>query len=109
MYLFLGGKGTVVAISPDDGREVWRTTLVEKKFFTVSGVDYRVTVLDQGSQVFALNGRQLHALDAVSGNILWSISLSETFGRDAISLSISGKSIRPEGHDSGVNLDLPVE
>ena len=55
MYLFLGGKGSVVAISPDDGREVWRTTLVEKKFFTVSGIDYRVTVLDQGSQVFALN------------------------------------------------------
>ena len=109
MYLFLGGKGTVIAISPDDGCEVWRTTLVEKKSFTVSGVDYRVTVLDQGPQVFALNGRQLYALDAVSGSILWSINLSETFGRDVISLSISGKSIKPESSDSGVNFNLPLE
>jgi outer membrane protein assembly factor BamB len=108
MYLFLGGKGAVVAISPDDGREVWRTTLVEKKFFTVSGFHYQVTVLDQGSKVFALNGRQLYALDAVSGNILWSINLSETFGADVITISISGKN-KPEGYDSGVNFDLPIE
>ena len=109
MYLFLGGKGSVVAISPEDGREVWCTTLIEKKFFTVSAVDYRVTVLDHGSQVFALNGGSLYALDAVTGSILWSISLSERFGRDPVSLAISGKSIKPETGDSGSSLNLPTE
>lgn len=107
MYLFIGGKGAVVAISPEDGSEVWRTTLVEKKVFTVSTVDYRVTVLDDDSRVFALNGGRLYALDATTGNILWNISLTEKFGRAAVSLSISGKVIRPESGDSGVSLNLP--
>lgn len=98
MYLFLGGDGAVVAISPEDGREVWRTSLlpVEKKFFTLSVTDYGVTVLDHETQVLALNSGRLYALDAASGNILWDLNLAKSKKRGGVSLTISGKSVKPE-------------
>lgn len=98
MYLFLGGNGAVVAISPEDGREVWRTSLlpVEKKFFTLSALDYGVTVLDHEARVFALNSGRLYALDAASGGILWDLNLAESKKRGGVSLAISGKSVKPE-------------
>jgi len=113
MYLFLGGNGAVVAISPEDGREVWRTSLVpvvEKKFFTLSVTvtDYVVTVLDHEAQVFALNSGRLYALDAASGNILWDFNFAESKRRGGVSMAISGKSIKPEIRYSSLALLLAI-
>jgi outer membrane protein assembly factor BamB len=111
MYLYVGGNGAVVAISPDDGREAWRTSLVEvekKKFFTISGIDYGVTILEHEARVFALNTGRLHALDAATGEILWSFEVAEgkakVFG---VTLSISGKSVRTESSYSGIGISVP--
>jgi len=93
---FLGWHGAVVAISPEDGREVWRTSLVEKKFFRLSVIDYGVTVLDHEAQVFALNDGCLYALDAASGKILWNLKLADSKRRGGTCLAISGKSVKPE-------------
>lgn len=108
MYLYVGGNGAVVAISPDDGREVWRTSLVEKKFFTISGIDYGVTILEHEARVFALNSGRLHALDAATGEILWSFNVAEGKARiSGVTLSISGKCVRTESSYSGVGISIP--
>ena len=108
MYLFVGGNGAVVAISPDDGREVWRTSLVEKKFFTLAGINYSVTLLEHEARVFALNNGRLYALDAATGEILWSFTVAEGKGRGfGVTLSISGKSVRTVS-DSGLSINLPL-
>jgi outer membrane protein assembly factor BamB len=110
MYLFMGSNGTVVAISPDDGREVWRTSLVallEKKFFTLSAIDYSVAILEHEARVFALNNGRLYALDASTGDILWHFNVAEGEGRAfGVTLSISGKSIGIGYSGSGINLSL---
>ena len=63
--LLLGLKKRVAAISKLDGRELWSTTL--------SGAmgNGFVTVLCDGSNVFAYTGGHLHCLDILSGQILW--------------------------------------
>jgi outer membrane protein assembly factor BamB len=111
MYLFVGGNGAVAAISPDDGREVWRTSLVEneKKFFTLSAINYGVTILEHEARVFALNSNRLYALDAATGEILWSLNVAEGKGRGfGVTLSISGKSVMTESGYSGLGINLPL-
>lgn len=63
--LLLGLKKRVSALSKLDGRELWSTEL--------SGAmgNGFVTVLSDGSNVFAYTGGHLHCLDLFSGQILW--------------------------------------
>jgi outer membrane protein assembly factor BamB len=93
MYLYLGGNGAVVAVSPETGREVWRTPLYKKRFFTLSS-DFTVRVLDHEDLVFALSRGRLFALDAATGGVLWQFDLVDSVGRSGVTLSISGKSIQ---------------
>jgi outer membrane protein assembly factor BamB len=109
MYLFVGGNGAVTAISPDDGREVWRTSLVEEKFFTLLGINYGVTILEHEGRVFALNSNRLYALDAATGEILWSLNVAEGKGRAfGVTLSISGKSVGTGSAPSGLGINIPL-
>jgi len=109
MHIFAGSNGSVVAISPTDGREVWRTSLVEEKFFTLSSINYGVTILEHEDRVFALNSGRLFALDAATGEIFWSFNVAEGKGKAfGITLSVSGKSIRTEPAYSGLGINQTV-
>lgn len=61
--LFIGIGGTVLAIDPTDGHEIWRRKLASHSF---------MTILERGEWIFAGVGGELFCLDAVSGQLLWS-------------------------------------
>jgi outer membrane protein assembly factor BamB len=63
--LLLGLKKRVAAISKLDGQELWSTELSGSL-----GTEF-VTVLCDGSKVFAYTGGHLHCLDLESGQVLW--------------------------------------
>jgi outer membrane protein assembly factor BamB len=60
--LVIGVGGHAVALDPDTGTELWRTTLKSASF---------VTILVSGSRVFAGAGGELFCLDLASGSLLW--------------------------------------
>jgi outer membrane protein assembly factor BamB len=74
MYLYIGCNGIVAAISPTDGREVWRRTL-SGGFLGATGQD--VCVLEHEGQVFAGSHGHVFALDATTGEVLWRTSSPE--------------------------------
>lgn len=60
--LFVGIKGTAVALDRESGREMWRTPL--------KGSDLVNLVLD-GEELYAATKGELFRLDPRSGRILW--------------------------------------
>jgi len=60
--LFLGIKGTALAVDRATGQEVWRTTL--------KGSEYVNVVLD-GGELYASSRGEIYRLDPSSGAILW--------------------------------------
>jgi outer membrane protein assembly factor BamB len=61
-YVFIGIKGTALALERTTGREVWRTTL--------KGSDFVNLVLD-GDELFATARGEVFCLDPATGRILW--------------------------------------
>jgi outer membrane protein assembly factor BamB len=74
--VFIGIKGRVVALDRDSGTEVWRAQL---------GTDY-VSVLWDGSALFAVASGEIWRLDPASGNQLWHNQL-KGLGRGLVSLA----------------------
>jgi outer membrane protein assembly factor BamB len=67
--LLLGLKASVTAVSKADGKKLWKTQLP-------GGMgDGFVTLLSDGTRIFAHSQGRLHCLDAESGKILWSNGL----------------------------------
>ncbi|HKR14449.1 MAG TPA: PQQ-binding-like beta-propeller repeat protein [Pyrinomonadaceae bacterium] len=92
MYLYIGTNGSVAAIDPQTGNEVWRTELSSSGFFSsMGGSD--VCVLEHEGQVFAGSNGYVFALDGATGDILWENGL-EGMGHNDVTLSIAGKSIQ---------------
>ncbi len=60
--LFIGIKGTVVAIDRATGQEIWRTRL--------EGDDFVNVVVDD-RELYAATQGQLFRLDAITGRIRW--------------------------------------
>ena len=60
--VFLGVKGTAVALDRDSGQEVWRTGL--------KGSDFVNLVLD-GGDLFATARGEVYCLDPASGRVRW--------------------------------------
>ena len=60
--MFIGIKGTVVALNKSDGSEVWRTKL--------AGSDFVNVVVDDGA-IYASAQGEVFCLSAVSGEIRW--------------------------------------
>jgi outer membrane protein assembly factor BamB len=77
--LFVGIKGTVVALDDRTGTEVWRTD--------VSGSDY-VTVLWDGAALFAAGYGEVFRLDPATGGLLWQNAL-KGLGRGLAGLASS--------------------
>jgi outer membrane protein assembly factor BamB len=66
-YLFIGIKGSVLAVDRATGEEIWKATL--------KGGDFVNVVLD-GGQLFAGSKGRLYRLDPSTGQILWENGLA---------------------------------
>ena len=69
--LLVGLKQSVVAVSKHDGSTLWKTEL-PGSFIG----DNFVTLFCEGRRVYAHTQGQLHCLDLLNGEILWSNGLS---------------------------------
>ena len=65
--IYLGVKGSIVAIDRASGKEFWRTKL--------KGGDFVVAILD-GDRVLAHTKGELFAVDAKTGELLWNNPLT---------------------------------
>lgn len=65
--IYLGIKGTVIALNRATGEELWRTTL--------KGGDFVNVVLD-GNQLYATTKGEIFCLDTKTGEPLWHNKLS---------------------------------
>jgi outer membrane protein assembly factor BamB len=80
--VFIGIKGTVLALDRATGQEVWRTPL--------KGGDFVNVVID-GGELFAAAKGELFRLDPGTGAILWQNTL-RGLGRDLVTIASSGTS-----------------
>ena len=85
--LYVGVKGTVVAIDKKAGKTMWQTPLKGGAF---GGARF-VTLLVEGDFVYAHTQGELFCLNARSGQILWNNEL-EGLGYDIASLASEGSS-----------------
>lgn len=70
----LGGKGTLVCVDAKDGREIWRTNLVEDLHGTEPNWGYCESVLIDGDKLLCTPGGSqgaIAALDKSTGEVLW--------------------------------------
>lgn len=89
--LYIGCNGTVAAIDPDSGREVWRRRLSPGILSSTSAED--VCVLEDQGRVFAGSNGHLFCIDGRNGEILWHNELSG-MGYNDVTLTIAGKAIQ---------------
>lgn len=80
--IFLGVKGSVIALDRSNGRELWRTRL--------KGGDFVNVVLD-GNLAIATTRGEVFGLDATSGTTLWHNELAG-MGLGLISVATAGAS-----------------
>lgn len=60
--IYVGIKGSVLALDRDSGRILWSTNVKGSSF---------VTVVDDGPRVFALSHGETYCLDAGTGTVIW--------------------------------------
>ena len=80
--IFIGGKGTVLALDRATGQELWRTEL--------KGMDFVNLVLD-GENLYATAHGEIFCLDPVSGQLRWHNPL-KGLGYGLIAIAASGVS-----------------
>ena len=85
--LFIGIKGSVVALHRDSGQQIWSIHL--------EGSDF-VNVLVEGDVVVATTSGEVFQLDALSGNSLWHNPL-KGFGLGLASIATAGS---PAGNNA---------
>lgn len=91
MYLFIGCNGTVAAIDPESGNEVWRTAL-QGGFFSSTTRQDICLIEDRGIVYAGCNGH-LFALDARNGGIYWQNEL-RGLGYNDVTMAMAGKSVQ---------------
>ena len=78
--VYVGIKGTVIALNRATGQQVWATHLIGSSF---------VNVVVEGSTVLASCRGEVFSLDPLTGAILWGNAL-RGFGLGLATLAISG-------------------
>jgi len=99
--LYIGIRGTVLAIDRATGQEVWTSSLKGAEFVNV--------VLD-GGQLFAASKGRLYCLDPATGRILWENGLTG-MGWGLVSIAQSADGNRGEAEDErrgGHRADKPA-
>src|SRR5207249_4236463 len=76
-YVFIGIKGTVLALDRATGEEVWRRPLVGSDFVNVALVD---------GDLFATARGELFALETSTGEVRWQ-NLLKGFGRGLLTIA----------------------
>lgn len=89
--LYIGTNGTVVALRPESGEDVWRTQLNTGFWSSTTYAD--VCVLEHGGTVFAGCNGHLFGLDAATGEVRWHNEL-KGLGHNDVTLAIAGKAIQ---------------
>ncbi len=79
--VFLGVKGTVIALSRSNGSEVWRARLPGSDFVNLALEDDRVYATTRG---------QVYCLSATSGEILWNNPL-KGMGLGLVTIAAAGQ------------------
>jgi outer membrane protein assembly factor BamB len=87
--LIIGCNGYVSAILANNGEELWRTKLRDSFLGGSRGCD--VSVLIDGSQIFAGCYGRIYTLNASDGEILWSNEL-KGMGFNEVALARQGTS-----------------
>ena len=102
--LIIGCNGFVSAIHTGSGQELWRTKLREGILGGSRGAD--VSVLIDGSKVFAGCYGRIYALEVSNGNVLWSNDL-KGMGFNEVALAKQGNNTqfitRVEHHHSSTS------
>lgn len=91
MTLFIGCNGSVAAIDPSSGRELWRTRLENGLFSPTAQQD--ICLLENEGRVYAGCAGHLFALDARTGRVLWHNEL-KGLGHNDVTLAMAGKSVQ---------------
>jgi outer membrane protein assembly factor BamB len=65
--LYVGIKGTVLALRKDDGEVAWTTRLRRGSSF--------VPIVEDGDRIYAVSGGEVSCLDSTSGDLLWHNSM----------------------------------
>ena len=78
--IFVGIKGTVLALDRGTGQEIWRTPL--------TGGDFVNVVLDD-SLVYAATKGEIFCIDPANGQLCWHNEL-KGLGRDLVTIAPSG-------------------
>jgi len=100
-YLYLGCNGTVSALDPASGQEVWRTKLSTGGIGIFGGsTRYQdVNVIEDGGIVIAGVNGYVFGLDARNGAVLWQNEL-KGMGFNDVTMCIGGKTIQTVGKPS---------
>ena len=80
-FLYVGIKGSVVALRKSDGSIAWKTDLPRGSSF--------VPIIQEGSRLFAGSGGEVLCLDCETGKVLWHNPL-KGFGTGYLALAGSG-------------------
>jgi outer membrane protein assembly factor BamB len=78
--LYIGIKGTVLALDRATGQEIWRTELLRSEF---------LNLVHQDGDLYAATAGELFCLDAVSGQVRWHNQL-KGLGRGLIAIAEAG-------------------
>src|SRR6266567_3986212 len=78
--LFIGIKGTVLALDRANGREIWRTDLKRSDF---------VNLTIDGGALYAATAGELYCLDPATGQMRWHNEL-KGLGRGLIAIAQAG-------------------
>jgi outer membrane protein assembly factor BamB len=78
--LFIGIKGTVLALDRVSGQEIWRTDLLRSEF---------VNLVLQDGDLYAATAGELYCLDPATGRTRWHNQL-KGLGRGLIAIAQSG-------------------
>jgi outer membrane protein assembly factor BamB len=86
--LYIGIKGTVLAIDRATGQEIWRTKLNGWEF---------VNVVLEGGAIYAATSGELYCLDPVTGDLRWHNPL-KGLGMGVVAIAMNQQSVALLAH-----------
>lgn len=92
-YLYLGGRGWVIALDKATGAEIWRTS-IKTGWFRLGGSF--VNLVEGAEFLFAIYGGHVNCLSKTDGTILWQQGVRD-LGSSLISLAVDAGQLGMRG------------